>query len=108
MAFISPLHLFKLLTSSEPRSCKKKISIITWSCSLGLGIVGKDMYNCILKWCSDFKSIFVHESRARCPHFAITASVDFVVYLAEVVDTGARRPTFDSDLWIHGNAEKAY
>ncbi len=35
-------------------------------------------------------------------------SVDFVVYLAEVVDTGARRPIFDSDLRIHGNAEKAY
>ncbi len=70
MAFITPLHLFKLLISSEPRSCKKKISIITWSCSLGLGIVGKDMNSCILKWCSDFQSIFVHESGARCPHFA--------------------------------------
>ncbi len=70
MAFIAPLHLFKLLISSEPRSCEKKVSIITWSCSLGSGIIGKDMYSCILKWCSDFQSMFVHESGARCPHFA--------------------------------------
>ncbi len=69
MAFIAPLHLFMLLILSEPRSCEKKISIITWSCSLGLGIIRKDMYNYILKWCSDFQSIFTHESGARCPHF---------------------------------------
>ncbi len=70
MAFIAPLHLFKLLILSEPRSYKKKISIITWSCSLGLGIIGKDMYSCILKWCSDFQSIFTHESGVSCSHFA--------------------------------------
>ncbi len=69
-SFIAPLHLFKPMILSEPRSCEKKISIITWSCSLRLGIIGKDKYSCILKWCSDFQSIFVHESGARCPHFA--------------------------------------
>jgi hypothetical protein len=65
MAFTAPLHLFRLWILSELRSCEKNISIIAWSCSLGLGTVGKDMCSCILKWCNDFHSIFTHESGAR-------------------------------------------